>query len=99
MSKSNLASYSKPEELATNFQTDLINGLQQYECDSRFSLHGYNEFKPQESGGKIILYKYLEQFKNPLLQLLLLSAIISICMGQYDDAISITLVSMFHVSL
>jgi len=33
----------------------------------------------------------LDQFKDPLIGLLLASAIVSILVGQYDDAISITL--------
>ncbi len=34
------------------------------------------------------------QFKNPLIMLLLASALVSVLMGQYDDAISITVVSL-----
>lgn len=37
--------------------------------------------------------KYAEQFKNPLIMLLLGSAIVSVCMKQFDDAVSITIVS------
>ena len=33
------------------------------------------------------------QFKNPLILLLLGSAFVSICMKQFDDAVSITVVS------
>lgn len=91
MSRSNYVSYSTAEEVASSFNTDLQNGLQQSECDSRLSLNGFNEFKTDESSR--IVSKYLEQFKNPLIQLLLVSVIISFITGQHDDAISITLVS------
>lgn len=33
------------------------------------------------------------QFKNPLILLLLGSAVVSVCMRQFDDAVSITVVS------
>lgn len=38
--------------------------------------------------------KYIEQFKNPLIMLLLGSAFVSVCMKQFDDAVSITIVSI-----
>lgn len=38
--------------------------------------------------------KYIEQFKNPLIMLLLGSAFVSVCMKQFDDAVSITIVSV-----
>lgn len=91
MNINNHASYSSPEELASSFNTDLIKGLDWSESESRLSAHGFNEFKADESSK--IVSKYLEQFKNPLIQLLLVSVVISVCMGQYDDAISISLVS------
>ena len=40
---------------------------------------------------------YLFQFKNPLILLLLGSAVVSVFMRQFDDAISITLVSDYFV--
>lgn len=91
MNRNNNASYSTPEELASLLNTDLNKGLDWSECDNRLRFHGFNEFKVDESSK--IASKYLEQFKNPLIQLLLASVIISVVMGQYDDAISISLVS------
>ena len=35
----------------------------------------------------------LLQFKEPMIVLLLASGLVSICMGQYDDAVSISVVS------
>lgn len=90
MNRNNNASYSTPEELASLLNTDISRGLDWSECDSRLRIHGFNEFKADESSK--IVSKYVEQFKNPLIQLLLASVIISIIMGQYDDAISISLV-------
>lgn len=38
-------------------------------------------------------YSVSFQFKNPLIMLLLASAVISVVMHQFDDAVSITVVS------
>lgn len=97
MSRNDYVSCSTPEELASSFSTDLKNGLKQIESESRLRLQGLNEFKTEESSN--IFAKYLEQFKNPLIQLLLVSVIISIIVGQYDDAISITLVSLRSINI
>lgn len=96
MNRNNSASYSTPEELASSLNSNLNNGLAWSECDSRLRTIGFNEFKADDSSK--IVSRYLEQFRNPLIQLLLASVVISIFMGQYDDAISISLVSIRGVS-
>lgn len=93
MNRNSHASYSTPEEIASSYNTDLLEGLTWTESESRTRIHGHNEFQIRDSSK--IVSKYLEQFKNPLIQLLLISVVISLFMGQYDDAISITLVSSF----
>lgn len=60
-------------------------------------MHGYNEFKADESSK--IISRYVEQFKNPLIQLLLASVVISVFMGQLDDAISISLAILIVVTV
>ncbi|KAG8190383.1 hypothetical protein JTE90_022027 [Oedothorax gibbosus] len=76
------------DEVATLLKTDIHSGLSWPEANRRLGLHGYNEFEltPEEPLWK----KYIEQFKNPLIVLLLASALVSICMQQFDDAFSIT---------
>lgn len=37
--------------------------------------------------------KYIEQFRNPLILLLLCSAVVSLLLGQLENCVSITLVS------
>lgn len=71
--------------------TDLSEGLSWAEATRRLQFSGHNELnvKPADS----LLMKYLEQFKNPLIILLLCSAAVSIAMQQFDDAFSITFVS------
>ena len=97
MNTNNNASYSTPEELASFLKTDLAKGLDWRECDHRIATHGYNEFKADESSK--IVGRYIEQFKNPLIQLLLMSVVISVCMGQFDDAISISLAIIIVVTV
>jgi Ca2+-transporting ATPase len=79
------------EEVCARLQSDLRNGLSWNEVEYRLKVCGYNELdvKQEES----LLKKYIEQFKNPLIVLLLASAFVSVCMGQFDDAFSITAVS------
>lgn len=91
MNRNSHASYSTPEEMASSLNTDLNKGLDWSESESRLRLYGFNEFSADESSK--IVSRYLEQFKNPLIQLLLASVVISVFMGQFDDAISISLVS------
>lgn len=57
----------------------------------------YNEFSVKN--GDPPWKKYLEQFKNPLILLLLASAVVSACMSQFDDAISITVAIVIVVTV
>lgn len=66
---------------------DPERGLGEEEGRRRHLLHGPNELDVGEK--EPIWKKYLEQFKNPLILLLLAAAAISVFMGQKDDAISI----------
>jgi Ca2+-transporting ATPase len=70
---------------------DVQRGLSAQEAEFRRKLVGPNELTADEK--ESLMSKFIDQFKNPLILLLFGSASISILMGQYDDAISITLVS------
>uniref|UniRef100_A0A673W1B8 Calcium-transporting ATPase n=1 Tax=Salmo trutta TaxID=8032 RepID=A0A673W1B8_SALTR len=61
-----------------------------YEVTRRRAYHGWNEFDINEE--EPLWRKYISQFKDPLIMLLLASAVISVLMRQFDDAISITVV-------
>ncbi|KAK0429502.1 hypothetical protein QR680_011409 [Steinernema hermaphroditum] len=89
-------SFGKPE-CADYLRTDINEGLSQSEAHLRLNYNGYNEFdvEKQES----IAAKYFEQFKNPLIALLLASAIVSILMQQFDDALSITVAVVIVVTV
>mgnify|MGYP001791643125 FL=1 len=43
--------------------------------------------------------RYLEQFKEPMILLLLASAVVSVFMKQFDDAISITIAILIVVTV
>ncbi|GFU78616.1 calcium-transporting ATPase type 2C member 1 [Trichonephila clavipes] len=76
------------DEVATLLNTNIHNGLSWLEANRRLSLYGFNEFEVTQE--EPLWKKYIEQFKNPLIVLLLASALVSICMQQFDDAFSIT---------
>uniref|UniRef100_A0A4W6DML6 Calcium-transporting ATPase n=1 Tax=Lates calcarifer TaxID=8187 RepID=A0A4W6DML6_LATCA len=76
-------------------QADLQLGLSQEEVSRRRAYHGWNEFDINEE--EPLWKKYLLQFKDPLILLLLASAVISVIMHQFDDAISITVVRRLFV--
>uniref|UniRef100_A0A8B9K768 P-type Ca(2+) transporter n=1 Tax=Astyanax mexicanus TaxID=7994 RepID=A0A8B9K768_ASTMX len=69
-------------------QADLQFGLSHDEVLRRRVYHGWNEFDISEE--EPLWKKYISQFKDPLIMLLLASAVISVLMRQFDDAVSIT---------
>uniref|UniRef100_A0A8C4YR90 P-type Ca(2+) transporter n=1 Tax=Gopherus evgoodei TaxID=1825980 RepID=A0A8C4YR90_9SAUR len=76
---------------------DLQNGLKNCEVCHRRTFHGWNEFDISED--EPLWKKYISQFKNPLIMLLLASAVISIVMHQFDDAVSITVAILIVVTV
>jgi len=85
------------EEVENILRTDRVKGLSTRQAEERYTTFGYNELivKDEEPVWK----KYLEQFKNPLIILLLCSAVVSIGMKQFDDAASITLAIVIVVTV
>uniref|UniRef100_A0A8C0GEL2 Calcium-transporting ATPase n=1 Tax=Chelonoidis abingdonii TaxID=106734 RepID=A0A8C0GEL2_CHEAB len=76
---------------------DLQNGLKNCEVCHRRTFHGWNEFDISED--EPLWKKYISQFKNPLIMLLLASAVISIVMHQFDDAVSFLSSNCIFISL
>uniref|UniRef100_A0A8C9DMR0 Calcium-transporting ATPase n=1 Tax=Prolemur simus TaxID=1328070 RepID=A0A8C9DMR0_PROSS len=72
-------------EVTSILQADLQNGLNKSEVSHRRAFHGWNEFDISED--EPLWKKYISQFKNPLIMLLLASAVISVLMHQFDDAV------------
>lgn len=85
------------EEVAQILQTDESKGLSNRVATERLHTLGHNELVVSEE--EPIWRKYLEQFKNPLIVLLLCSAIVSLLMRQLDDAASITLAIVIVVTV
>lgn len=76
-------------QVVDQMRTDLNAGLTSTEAQRRRKVHGPNNFEITEDDP--LWKKYLDQFKNPLILLLLASAGVSLFMRQFDDAISITM--------
>lgn len=91
------ASSLSGEEVADRLRVDVRKGLSWQEAAHRRQIAGYNEFSVKEDDPP--WKKYLEQFRNPLILLLLASALVSICMKQFDDAISITVAIVIVVTV
>lgn len=84
-------------DIANQLETDLHRGLTDSEVSRRRKNHGYNEF--EISDDEPLWKKYLGQFKEPLIVLLLASASVSAVMRQFDDAISITVAIIIVVTV
>uniref|UniRef100_A0AC35TX89 Calcium-transporting ATPase n=1 Tax=Rhabditophanes sp. KR3021 TaxID=114890 RepID=A0AC35TX89_9BILA len=91
------ASKLKGDEVVALLKTDTHRGISQGEANRRVTFSGYNEFEVGEK--ESFASKYLEQFKNPLIILLFASAVVSVLMKQYDDAISITVAVLIVVTV
>ncbi|KAI0442509.1 calcium-transporting P-type ATPase [Xylaria telfairii] len=80
--------FMTPAETATRLRTSLNHGLTPGEALSRLGDFGPNEIVHDEPDP--LWLRFLMQFREPLIILLLISAILSIFVGNMDDAVSIT---------
>ncbi|XP_058702038.1 calcium-transporting ATPase type 2C member 2 isoform X3 [Poecile atricapillus] len=78
-------------------EVDLQTGLSECSVLQRRSKHGWNEFSVENT--EPIWKKYLDQFKNPLILLLLASALVSVITKEYEDAASITMAVLIVVTV
>ncbi|XP_065184948.1 calcium-transporting ATPase type 2C member 1-like [Sycon ciliatum] len=91
------ATQTPAEDILRHLQVDHGSGLSSEEAASRRKLVGANEFIEEDE--EPMWQKYLGQFKDPMIALLLASAAISVLMGQYDDALSITVAIVIVVTV
>ncbi|KAH8360651.1 hypothetical protein KR200_011177, partial [Drosophila serrata] len=84
-------------EVAGRLQVDVRTGLKWSEAKYRAKIIGHNELLLVEEDPT--WRKYIEQFKNPLILLLLGSAMVSVIMKQFDDAVSITIAILIVVTV
>ena len=78
-----------PDEAAAHIRTSLVRGISPAEAELRLNQHGTNEL-PHEAPEPLWL-RFLKQFRETLILLLLGSAVLSFVMGNLDDAISIAI--------
>lgn len=91
------ASGMEAEEVERRLGTNIQSGLTWMEAERRKGMFGANEFVVKQEDP--LWRKYLEQFQNPLILLLLASAFVSVCMKQFDDAVSITIAILIVVTV
>lgn len=87
--------------LQVTYSTDLKSGLTRTAAEHRQVLYGKNTFELTSSSvfkifqgwllpsTGLILSKFIEQFMEPLIGLLLVSAVVSLILGQVENALSI----------
>ncbi|KAJ9656069.1 High affinity Ca2+/Mn2+ P-type ATPase-like protein [Neophaeococcomyces mojaviensis] len=78
-----------PGETAQQLGTSVDTGLSPSEAQSRLIRNGANELPHEEE--EALWLRFLKQFKETLILLLLASAVISFFIGNTDDSVSITL--------
>lgn len=86
-----------PIEVAARLKTSLTHGLTPAEALSRLRDYGPNEIPHDEP--EPIWLRFIKQFQEPLIVLLLVSAGASIVVGNMDDAVSITVAVTIVVSV
>ncbi|KAI8095979.1 PMR1-type calcium-transporting P-type ATPase [Thamnidium elegans] len=91
------ASRQSVEQVASDFNTDPNRGLYSSDVLGLRALYGSNELEADDE--ESLFSKFIGSFKDPLILLLLGSAVISVLMGQIDDAISITMAIMIVVTV
>lgn len=84
-------------EILEATRSNIDTGLNEAEVAQRRSFHGFNEFEISKE--EPLWKKYLGEFNNPLILLLLASALISLVMKQFDDAVSITVAIIIVVTV
>ena len=81
------------EETFGKLQTD-ANGLTDSEVEKRLVDYGRNEIVEEKKGKKLILF--FNQFKNPLIGVLIAAAIISLIVDHAIDAVVIAVVIVIN---
>lgn len=97
MLNSDIACRTPYHETIKILQTDPKLGLDEREIGRRQKYYGHNDFEVDDD--EPMWKKYLGQFKEPMILLLLVSALISLVMKQYDDALSITIAIIIVVTV
>jgi len=86
-----------PQDVADRHHTSLTHGLSPQDANARLHTQGPNELPHDEP--EPLWRRFLDQFKEPLILLLLGSAFISAVMQNYEDAVSIAIAVTIVVSV
>lgn len=82
-----------PQEIATSLKTDLENGLTNQEASLRLKEYGENKIEIKERDG--IFKLFIDQIKNPIVLLLIGTAIIAGLTGETIESILIISIVLF----
>ena len=82
------------EQLLHHYQTNFDNGLTQHEAAKRLERLGLNVIP--ETAPETLLWVFLRQFKNPLIYILVIAAIIIFSLGNHSDAFFISAIIIFN---
>ncbi len=85
------------EEAASQFETQLSQGLSSAEAKARLEKHGFNELMEKPRPGFLKLL--LGQFSDFLVRILIVAAIISLALGEGVDAAAIILIVILNAVL
>ncbi|HPZ18013.1 MAG TPA: cation-transporting P-type ATPase, partial [Fervidobacterium sp.] len=89
--------YSKKvEEVLAELKTSL-SGLSSQEAQKRLSEHGFNEL--QEKKEETLLQMFIDQFKDFMIVILIIAAVVSAFVGEFTDAIVIIAIVILNALL
>ena len=84
------------KEVVEELKTDLKNGLKSTQISEKFEKYGYNELKAKKK--KSLFVKFLEQFKDFMIIILIIAAIVSGIVGiQEGEGITDTIIILVVV--
>lgn len=84
-------------EVADFFKSDIQKGLSAQEAERRLQKYGRNELKVKDKSS--LWKKFLEQFKDFMVLVLLAATVISCLLGEYTDAVTIFVIVLFNALL
>ena len=90
--------YAVPgDEAASDLGSDPKKGLNDREAERRHEEYGPN--KLQERQRETVFQTFLRQFKDPLIYILLVAGLVSLFIGNFEDAAFIFAVPLFNAAL